>query len=127
MGLNLTKFKSGATRTASLLRYDLIPPAALRAYAERCGIGAVIHGPGNWTKGLPFSSCLTHLAEHLEKVKERHKASRQVEPKDGSPPFEYNEGDIENLAAIIWNAGALIHYITQGRGELDDRQYHPQT
>lgn len=119
----LQKFTSGATRTPSRLRFDLIPPAALRALAERYGIGAVIHGEVNWQKGIPFSANIYHMQSHLERFKEGRADSRRVEPKDGSPAFDYTDGDVENLAAIMWGAAAMIHYIETGRGDLDDRPY----
>lgn len=125
MSDKLQKFKSGATRTPSRLRYDLIPPAAMRALAERFGIGAVIHGDTNWRKGIPFSACIYHMEEHLQRFKEGRKETRTVTPKTGGEPFEYTDGDVENLAAIMWGCAAMIQYIREGRPELDDRVYRP--
>lgn len=119
----LVKFASGATRTVCRTAYSLIPPAALRALAERYWIGKVIHGPTNWMGGIPFSVCIDHLGEHLERFKARQQESRTVTPKDGSESFEYVDSDVENLAAIMWGAAAMIHYIDEGRVALDDRPY----
>lgn len=119
----LQQFASGATRSPSRLRHDLIPPAALRVLAERFGIGAIIHGEANWLKGIPFSAMLYHLEEHLQKFKEGAVEVRMITPKDGSVPFPYTDADLENLGAILWGAAALAHYITSGRTELDDRPY----
>lgn len=111
----LQHFDSGATRSPSKTRYDLIPPSALRELARRYGVGAELHGEDNWLKGIPFSAMIYHLAEHLEKFKE----GRVEERGDvfGS------DGDIENLAAIMWGAAGLIEYISRGRVDLDDRKY----
>jgi hypothetical protein len=122
-GPEVVTFKSGATRSPSRLRYDLIPPAGLRATAKRYGIGAIIHGPINWLKGIPFSAIIYHLQEHLEKFKAGDEADRLVKPRDGSREFTITEGDEENLAAIAWGAFALLHYISQKRADLDDRVY----
>lgn len=122
----LQEFQSGATRTPSRLRYDLVPPAALRALAERYGIGAVIHGEVNWQKGIPFSANLYHMQAHLERFKEGQSAERIIEPKNGETPFTYTDGDVENLAAIMWGCAAMIHYIRTNRAELDDRPYKLQ-
>jgi len=123
MSDKLQTFASGATRTASRLRYDLIPPSALRALAERYGIGAVIHGEVNWQKGIPFSANIYHMQEHLERFKEGRVDQRTITPKDGSSSFVYTDADIENLAAVMWGAAAMIHFIETGRADLDDRHY----
>lgn len=119
----LQKFASGATRTMSKWAYNLIPPAALRALAERYWIGAIIHGPTNWMGGIPFSVNIDHMEEHLQRFKQGRVESRRVTPKDGSEPFDYTDGDVENLAAIMWGAAAMLHYIAEGREDLDDRHY----
>ena len=119
----LKVFTSGATRSPSRLRFDLIPPAGLRALAERYGIGAIIHGDTNWLKGIPFSACIYHMQEHLERFKAGHEEERTIVPKDGSSPFTITEGDMENLAAIAWGAMAMLHYINDARDDLDDRVY----
>lgn len=119
-------FPSGATRRVSRYRYDLIPPVAVRAEAERFWLGVLTYGDSNWMKGVPFSTLLYHLEEHLQRFKERHVESRTVEPRDGGEPFEYTDGDIENLAAIRWGCAALIHFIATGRTDLDDRPYKPR-
>lgn len=120
----LQKFASGATRTVSKWAYSLIPPVALRALAERYWIGAIIHGPTNWLGGIPFSVCLDHMEEHIQRFKSQRIEVRRVTPKDGGEPFDYTDGDVENLAAIMWGAAALIHYIVANRFDLDDRVYH---
>jgi len=115
----LRHFESGATRTASSLRYDLIPPTALRALAERYGLGAAIHGESNWLKGIPFSAILYHMQEHIERFKQGQ-VKRRVE---GPNCTAREDGDIENMAAVAWGAFAIIHYLSTGREALDDRPY----
>jgi hypothetical protein len=111
----IKKFDSGATRTASKLRYDLIPPSALRALALRYGIGAELHGEDNWLKGIPFSAMLYHLQEHIERFK-------QARVEERGDVFG-QDGDVENLSAIMWGAAALIEFVSRGRTDLDDRKY----
>src|SRR5262249_38050968 len=122
---DLAQYKNGATRTRSKWAYSLIPPAAIRALAERFWLGKLIHGSSNWHGGIPFSACLDHLEEHLQRFKEGFKDIRRITPKDDTSivPFDYTDGDVEHLAAIMWGAAAMIHYIVSGRSDLDDRQY----
>lgn len=88
-----TTFPSGATRSSNSesSRYDLIPPGPLRRLAQRYGMGVASHGERNWEKGLPTSSTLNHLYEHLAK---------------------WRDGDREedHLAAVAWGVFALMFF-----------------
>lgn len=109
-------FASGAHRNSGaidLLRYDLIPPAALRALARRFGIGVALHGEHNWIKGIPFSVMIYHVVEHLQ-------ALREGTPDDDEPTVDPIEA---HGAAIMWAMSALIEYRRRGRSDLDDRLY----
>lgn len=87
-------FESGCVRSTDSdeVRYDLIPPIALRRLAARYKMGADKYGEYNWQKGMPLGVVINHLQNHLEKFK--------------------LEGciDDDNLAAIAWGAFALMWY-----------------
>jgi hypothetical protein len=74
-------------------RYELIPPAPLYRLAMHYAGGAAKYAPWNWAKGMPLSRALASLERHLQ---------------------QYKEGDTEedHLAAVAWNAFALMHYET---------------
>lgn len=83
-------------------RYDLIPTLALRRVADLYARGAEKYGDNNWHKGQPFSRTLASLERHLHQ-------------------FKQNDTEEDHLAAVVWNALALMHYQEIGRTEeLDD-------
>jgi hypothetical protein len=90
-------FESGATSSKLPYRFDLICPRAMQRIAIRYMLGALKHGDMNWCKGIPMHERLNHLEHHLQ----MHKLY-------GSKDAEGNPED--NLAAIAWNAIALMHY-----------------
>jgi len=67
-------FGTGAVRSSTEPRYDLIPYIALDRIAKRftgsigpegpTG-GAFKYGEGNWEKGLPTSDVINHTIEHI--------------------------------------------------------------
>lgn len=65
MNENLEKLSTGATRTELSVRFDLLPPYALRQMAEVMHLGAKTHGDRNWEKGMPVSVCLNHASDHI--------------------------------------------------------------
>lgn len=110
-------FATGAQRDIAeeKPRPDLRSPFA----AERCGrwmaLGAKKYSENNWMRGMPFSRVLASLCRHL---------------------MQYQQGDTtsgdDHLAAIVFNAEALIHYEAMiQRGvlppELDDRPNYAPT
>lgn len=99
---SLTTYPSGATRSndTARLRYDLCSPIALEAYAERMALGAQVHGDRNWEKGLPASACVRHLLRHLVK-------------------WMAGDRTDDHLAAVLWNAAALVH-IERSQPDLID-------
>lgn len=92
MAESKTKFEGGSTRTEQQERYDLMPPAALRALARRLGVGAKKHGDRNWESGGPEfrAATLSHLLAHITDYMEH--------------------GGQENTDAIICNAAFLCHF-----------------
>jgi hypothetical protein len=96
-------FSTGARRDTQTDkdRYDLIPTHALRRVAGLYARGAEKYDDNNWQKGIPFSRCMASLERHLH---------------------QFKQGDIDedHLAAVVWNALAIMHYQEVGREDLDD-------
>lgn len=81
-------------------RYDLIPPEGLKRLAELYARGAEKYDDDNWKKGQPYSRAYASLFRHL---------------------IQWREGDKDedHLAAVAWNAFALMWY-EENKPELDD-------
>ena len=61
----LETFSTGATRSEMSVRWDLLPPGAMRQMAEVMDLGAKIHGSRNWEKGLGAEVCVNHCLDHV--------------------------------------------------------------
>jgi hypothetical protein len=72
-------------------RPDLISPFAEERQGHWLRMGAAKYAERNWEKGMPFSRCVASLKRHV---------------------MRYQQGmrDEDHLAAIMFNAMALIHY-----------------
>lgn len=101
-------FSTGAKRDVQegKPRYDLLPVPALKRLADLYARGAEKYGEGNYEKGMPFSRVYASLFRHL---------------------IQFREGDKteDHLAAVAWNAFALMLYqdlIQKGKlpKELED-------
>lgn len=95
------EYDSGARRDtrAGKGRYDLVPPVALKRVAKHYENGAVKYGDNNWRLGIPSSRFMDSLLRH---------ANRYL---DG-------ERDEDHLAAVIFNAMAIIY------NEERNTEYH---
>lgn len=86
-------FETGARRDTQddKPRYGLIPPYPLYRLAMHYTNGAKKYGENNWTKGMPMSRTWESLERHVQ---------------------AYKDGDEseDHLAAIAWNAFALMWY-----------------
>lgn len=88
------KFEGGATRTATKVRMELVPAAALRGLGRRLALGATKHGENNWREGgedfrkATIGHLLAHLADYLETGNTKE----------------------ANTDAIICNAAFLCHF-----------------
>jgi hypothetical protein len=87
-------------------RYDLVPREVVDRYAKLLERGALAYGDNNWRLGQPFSRVVSSMLRHA---------------------FQAAAGldDEDHLAAVVFNAGALITYqemIARGElpAELDD-------
>jgi hypothetical protein len=87
-------------------RPDLISPFAEERQGHWLRMGAAKYAERNWENGMPFSRCVASLKRHVMK-------------------YQQGKHDEDHLAAIMFNAMALIHYeemIERGRlpAELND-------
>jgi hypothetical protein len=97
------EFETGARRDTQVGkdRYDLIPVSALKRLAGLYARGAEKYGEGNFEKGIPFSRVYASMFRHM---------------------MQWREGDRteDHLAAVAWNAFALMFYEEEGMTEMDD-------
>lgn len=95
------EFSSGSLRDTQdgKPRYSLIPPEPLKRLADLYVRGADKYGEYNWTKGQPTSRILDSLMRHVE-------------------AYRSGETSEDHLAAIAWNAFAIMHF--EGT-EFDDK------
>lgn len=86
-------FETGARRDTqdNKPRFALIPAEPLTRLAMHYTHGANKYGENNWTKGMPMSRALESLERHVQ---------------------AYKLGDVgeDHLAAVAWNAFALMWY-----------------
>lgn len=101
------QFNSGAVRDTAegKPRFDLISPFALKRVANLMARGAEKYGERNWEKGIPSSRCYESMLRHA---------------------FQYGMGDMEedHLAAVVFNALAIIDAEEKCRAELMDMPFH---
>lgn len=97
---------TGAVRStdADDVRYDLIPPSALRRLAVICADGAVKYDDTNWLKGLPFGDTINHGVRHFEL-------------------WRSGDQSEDHLAKLAWMVFALMEFEDAGRTDLDDRPF----
>jgi hypothetical protein len=96
------EFESGARRDTQegKPRFGLIPPYPLYRLAMHYTNGAKKYGENNWTKGIQSSRTWESLERHVQAYKEGDKSE-------------------DHLAAIAWNAFALI-WTEKEKPELHD-------
>lgn len=85
------EFSTGSRRDtqAGKGRYDLLPPEAIRRYAQLLERGAARYGDRNWELGQPFSRVISSMLRHAFQA-------------------AAGQNDEDHLAAVIFNAAALI-------------------
>jgi len=72
-------------------RPDLISPFAEERQGHWLRMGAAKYAERNWENGMPFSRCVASLKRHIMR-------------------YQQGRRDEDHLAAIMFNAMALIHY-----------------
>lgn len=100
---NIETTKGGGMREVKTgkLRYDLLPPHALKRIAGLYTRGAEIYGDRNWEQGLPLSSLKAAAWRHFMQ-------------------WNMGETDEDHLAAVCWNLMAVMHFEELGRKDLMD-------
>lgn len=100
------EFGTGAKRDSQegKPRFDLVPTFALQRVADLYARGAEKYDDNNWMKGIPATRCLASLERHLHQ-------------------FKQGDVDEDHLAAVVWNALAIMHY--QEVGPLHDPEGNP--
>jgi hypothetical protein len=98
----------GAKRSKRQPKYNHIPKVILDAMAHRFEVGAEKYGRDNWKNGGPdfYDDCENHLVGHLWNFLER--------------TTDEEENPITNLEAVMWNAGALLWWMTEGKLKWED-------
>lgn len=95
------EFITGAKRVEKEIPdYSGIPPFILRRLALIFEEGRVKYGERNWTRGLPTSSTMNHLIEHLMKWME-------------------NDGEEDHLAKAMWGIVCLM-YTMEHHADMHD-------
>jgi len=99
-------FETGAVRDiqTNKPRYDLISPLALKRVAQLMARGAEKYDERNWEKGIPMSRCYASMLRHA---------------------FQYGTGDTDedHLAAVCFNAMAIMHFEENQRFDLMDMPF----
>jgi hypothetical protein len=96
------EFDSGMVRDTQdgKPRFDLIPIGPLARLANLYMRGAVKYDENNWQKGQPYSRAYASLLRHIY-------------------AWRAGEATEDHLAAVVWNAMALMYY-EEKMPELDD-------
>ena len=82
-------------------RPELISPFALNRLADWYGKGAKKYASRNWEKGMPFSRYTASMFRHLI-------------------AWMMGKTDEDHLAAVAWNAFAIMHHQELGEDEMWD-------
>lgn len=82
-------------------RPELITPFGLTRLAKWYALGAKKYGDFNWVKGMPFSRYTASMFRHLLLYMARDETE-------------------DHLAAIAWNAMAIMHHQELGELQWDD-------
>lgn len=98
-------------------RYDLIPPAPIKALAIHYGMGSKKYEARNWEKGLSFADTLRALESHMTEYKLGHRFDVEDPKMPGYIPH--------HLIAVIWNAIALYEMERRriGVNDLPEAQF----
>ncbi len=87
------EFATGSRRDTQegKLRWDLLPLDPVARVVGLYTRGAIKYGEGNWQKGQPLSRTYASLFRHLTQ-------------------WRMGDRDEDHLAAVAWNAFALMYY-----------------
>lgn len=96
-------FTGGLRYAAGKPRYDLIPPAPLKALAEHFAAGSTKYAERNWEAGMDWGHMIRAADSHFTEWKLGH--SQEV--RDPQMPEGYRA---HHLIAAIWNLWCLYEY-----------------
>jgi hypothetical protein len=101
------EFGTGAVRDEQTGKgwYHCISPFMEDRLAKWLEKGGEKYGERNWEKGMPFSRFINSAKRHLAQ-------------------FMMGKEDEDHLAAVIFNAQAIIHFQELGRTDLDDMPHY---
>jgi hypothetical protein len=86
-------------------RHDLITPFGLNRVAKWYELGAEKYADRNWEKGMPFSRYTGSMFRHIL-------------------GWMMGKTDEDHLAAIAWNALAIMHHQELNEMEWDDMPHY---
>lgn len=101
----------GVKFDAAKPRLDLIPTGPLMELGKLYAFGAEKYAPHNWRKGMEWHRVIGALLRHAH----LYNGGETTDPETG----------LSHMAAVAWNALALLEY-EQTYPELDDR-WKPRT
>lgn len=130
---------TGGAKGVKPARFDLIPPAALRALAEHYGRGAAKYDDNQWRKGYEWSKSYAALQRHLADFwegKDYDVCSNDLEGcsfmdakgepfEQAAPDTCFNHTGSHHLDAAMWHAFALRTFVDE-HPEHDDRFVPPR-
>jgi len=95
-------YKSGAVRdvTEGKIRWDLLPPEALKRVAQHYTTGAKKYEENNWKKGIPTERFVEGVCRHWNQY-------RLSLTEIGKDDPEYTEED--HLSAVVFNLLGIIY------------------
>lgn len=114
-------FASGAKRSQTKPRYDLIPSIFLKRLAARFEMG-LRYGEHNYKRGLPFDDTFNHIIDHLQSYRDRRKQfleevdhGARLLDTDLAAYMKNTEKDGDDIAAAAWGLAAICFLEDTGR------------
>lgn len=98
-----TPRNDGLRYSAGKPRYDLIPPAPLKALAEHFAAGSTKYAERNWEAGMDWGHMIRAADSHFTEWK----LGFSIEAKDHQMPEGYRA---HHLISAIWNLWTLYEY-----------------
>lgn len=87
--------------------FDSISPHTLERLAKWCELGGIKYGARNWEKGMPYDHPLDSALRHINCWRKGLKEE-------------------DNLAAVLWNLFALMHYQACHMDKFDNIPRYPE-
>jgi len=106
----MSNLKEGMKFDGGKLRYDLVPPEALKMMVAIYTVGAIKYEDRNWEKGMKWSRPFSALMRH---------AWDWWSGEDKDPDSSWS-----HMAHVAWNAFCLLQY-EMTHPEFDDRPDTP--